>query len=173
MAKKKRDYAKLEARRQEIRERREADERRIREIDAELRALRKSAETSMGMSFWRFMAKHRPDEYKAILAAGDFDRYITAKSLRAFFGLKPLGEGKGPVATGGGQGKRVYLAVTYGEREEAKAVAREIVGEGVDFRKLLGFDREAKKWFLQGECIDVEPFRKWLPDPDGGDGDGG
>jgi hypothetical protein len=184
---KRRSLEKLASKKEAILERRKKDEELLKQIEADESTLRRSYETAVGMSFWRFMVKNKTAEYEAIINSPEFDKYVVSANIRSYLGLPKLKHGKRKSETGeSGEGDekssgavaayetengvehRVYLAVPKEEKETLKHdVAEKILSEaGVegDWRGLVQYDGK-KGWYahdrkVRFDRIDWERFRK-------------
>jgi hypothetical protein len=87
-SKKRMTFEELEAEKKAILEKQKEEKNRLKEIRKAQSEISRSNETSMGMSFWRFVLKHRMEEYDTIIRSKEFDEYIKSPSVRALFGLE-------------------------------------------------------------------------------------
>ena len=128
------------------------------EIEAELKRIRDKEkavtvreETTIGMTFWRFFSKHRPDEYQKIISGGEFREYVRTPYPRKLFGFDELPDGSGEKTEAGG-GRRTYLDVPFSDKEPAKKAGAK-------------WDGSARKWYVP-EGAGLGPFSAGLPGSD-------
>ena len=60
---------------------------KIKKFSREETRIKKKTETAAGMSFWRFMANHKIEEYEKIIKSEEFDDYLKSDLVRKFYNL--------------------------------------------------------------------------------------
>ena len=139
---------KLEAERQKLLERKKELEAALKKNSEKEREITRREETTMGMSFWRFFVKFKPEDYEAIIKSKEFGEYLTSAYSRKLFGFSELPQVESKRAD-----SLVYLNASYEEREEVKALGAR-------------WDDEARKWYVP-EGLSTDSFSRWLSAPAG------
>jgi len=137
----------LEATRQKLLEQKKTIEAALKKTAAREKQITRKEETTVGMTFWRFVSSRRPELYAEIVESKDFGEYLQTDYQRRLFGRTSLPAHD--TDTRGERAGRVYLEVPYGQKNDAKKLGAQ-------------WDGSARRWYVPDD-LDPKIFAEWLP----------